>query len=382
MSLLLDRSFRAASLSHLAVDLLNAQRPVLLAILSAPLGLTNALIGLISMIYTFAASLSQPVFGVLSDRYGARRIAAAGSLWMGLMFALAVLAPGRWSLVLLTLAALGSGAFHPAGTAEATEAGQLRFHGREATAASVFFLFGQAGYSLGPALGGALVDRWGPAGLVLLTPLVLPMGLTTGRDFGPASIHAAAPTQTAAPRVDPGPAALAALIAVSALRSWAQTNMVTFLPKYYADHFFSATELGIVAALFMAGSALGGVAGGWLGDRCDRRMVTATTLALGAIPLALFRPLGLTPYAYLLSALSGALTGASQSILIVFAQRLMPGRLGVASGLALGFTFAAGSLGTWLTGYQADLAGFDAVFLTTACLSLLAAGASVGLKLD
>ncbi len=164
MSLLLDRHFRAASLSHLAVDLLNAQRPVLLAVLSVPLGLTNALIGLISMVYTFAASLSQPALGVLSDRYGPCRIAAVGVLWRGLMLS--------------------------------------------------------------------------------------------------------------------------------------------------------------------------------------------------------------------------SLTGASHSILIAYAQRLMPGRLGAASGLALGFTFAAGSLGTWLSGYQADLAGFDAVFLSTASLSLLAGGVSLGLTLD
>lgn len=382
MSLLLDRTFRTASLAHLAVDLLNAQRPVLLAVLSVPLGLTNALIGVISMIYTLAASLSQPLFGVLSDRLGPRRVASAGVLWMGLMFSLAVLTPGKWSLVLLTLAAMGSGAFHPAGTAEATEAGQLRVHGREATAASLFFLFGQVGYSLGPAVGGAIVDRWGPAGLLLLTSLVLPMGLTGAKSICPAGLQDAQPTPDLRAQLDPGRVALAALIVVSALRSWAQTNMVTFLPKYYADHLYRPAQLGLIAALFMAGSAVGGVVGGWLGDRYNRRLVTATSLALAAIPLALFRFLGLTPLAYLLAALSGALTGASHSILIVYAQRLVPGRIGTASGLALGFTFASGSLGTWLTGYQADLAGFNAVFLTTAALSLVAGAASMGLKLD
>lgn len=382
MSLLSDRTFRTASLAHLAVDLLNAQRPVLLAVLSVPLGLTNALIGLISMLYTFAASLSQPLFGVLSDRLGARRVASAGVLWMALMFSLAVLTSGKGSLVLLTLAALGSGAFHPAGTAEAAEAGQLRVHGREATAASVFFLFGQAGYSLGPALGGAIVDRWGPAGLLLLATFVLPISMAGGKGINSRAWQDGQTCVEAHTPPAPGAVALGSLIVVSALRSWAQTNMVTFLPKFYADHFFRPAHLGLVTALFMAGSAVGGVVGGWLGDRSDRRMVTAISLALAAVPLALFRFFGLTPLAYLLSALSGALTGASHSILIVYAQRLMPGRIGTASGLVLGFTFASGSLGAWLTGYQADMAGFDAVFLTTAGLSLLAALAGMGLRLE
>ena len=173
LNLLLDPSFLAAGLAHFAVDLLNSQRPVLLAYLSVPLGLTNTLIGFISLFYTFSASLSQPLFGWLSDRLGARWIAAGGLLWMACMFSLAVISPGKVSLVLLVLAALGSGAFHPAGTVEAAETGRVHFAGRETTAASIFFLCGQMGYTVGPALGGPIVGGWGPKGLLVLAPLAV-----------------------------------------------------------------------------------------------------------------------------------------------------------------------------------------------------------------
>ncbi len=369
MSLFRSASFRVAALAHFAVDLLNSQRPVLLAVLSVPLGLTNAMIGLISMLYTFGASLSQPLFGWLSDRIGTRWIGAGGVLWMAGLFSLAMITPGAGSLVFLIMAALGSAAFHPAGAVEAAEAGRLHFAGQETTAASIFFLFGQAGYSIGPALGGPLIDRWGPPGLLVLVPFMLPIGLFTGRRFTPT--HAVKPAQAgSALRAAAGWGIFLPLAIQAALRSWAQTNVITFLPKYYSDLGYSPSAYGVLAALFMAGSATGGVAGGWLADRIDKRQIMLWTMVLGAAPLALIPALGATAWAYLLAPLAGALTGASHSISVVLAQRALPGRVGAASGLVLGFTFATGSVGTLLSGVQADLAGFDAVFWTTAAISL------------
>ena len=382
MSLLRDRSFLAASLAHFSVDLLNAQRPVLLTVLSGPLGLTNSLIGLVSMLYTFAGSLSQPVFGWLADRFGGRRLAFWGIIWMAALFALALSAPGPASLALLVLAAFGSGAFHPAGTVEATEIGRIRVGGRQATAAATFILFGQVGYSIGPALGGLLIDRWGTSGLFLILPIALVAGPAIARNFSvpPTDVNADPSPADHSPRVPVGALSFLALAGLAALRSWAQTNMITFLPKFYSDLGFSPAYFGVIAALFMGGSALGGVAGGWLGDRTSKRSVILWSLLVAGIPLALFPSLSASPWALLLSAASGALTGASNGITVVLAQRMMPGRLGAASGLVLGYTFASGSVGTWLSGLQADRAGFDAVFLTTAGITILAGLLALGLR--
>jgi FSR family fosmidomycin resistance protein-like MFS transporter len=336
------------------------------------------------MLYTFAGSLSQPAFGWLSDRFGARRLASLGVLWMAAFFAAAVLTPGAGSLVLLVLAALGSGAFHPAGTVEASEVGRIHVTGRQATAASLFILFGQTGYSLGPALGGALVEHLGPAGLLALLPLILPSGAAVARNFS-------IPNQDPA-RPDPmaregggawsGWGPLLALAGLVALRSWVQSNMTTFLPKYYSDLGFSPTYYGVVAALFTGGAAVGGVVGGWLGDRTSRRSVTLYSLILAAAPLALFPGLSTSLWALPLALVAGALSGASNGITVVLGQRMMPGRLGAASGLVLGFSFASGSIGTLISGFQADRAGFNAVFLTSAVLTVMAGLLALGLRTE
>lgn len=374
MNFLRDRSYLATVLAHLGVDLLNSQKSLLLAFLSTPLGLTNSLIGLVSSLYSLSASVSQPLFGLLADRFGTRWVAAGGVLWLSGLFGAAMLAPGYLALVLLVLAALGSAAFHPAGAMEAALRGRESFAGREATAASVFFFFGQGGLSFGPALGGPILDRWGPPGLLLLLVLVLPIGANAGLRITPGPpVQIQKGERRGSGRFGLPKKILIAFILLAALRGWAQFNFITFLPKYYKDLGYEPTLYGVIAALFMGASALANVAGGWLGDRFDRQKIVTFTLGSAALPVAIYPLLAATPLTYVLTPLAGALIGASQSIIVVTAQNLMPRRMGAASGLVLGFTFASGSLGTLLSGWQADHFGFGAFFVTTAGLILVAA---------
>ncbi len=386
MSLLRDRTFIAAALAHLMVDFTNSQRSILLAFLSVPLGLSNALIGLISTIYTLSASLSQPLFGLLADRVGPRWVATAGVLWTATSFGLAVITPGKGALVLLVLAAFGSAAFHPAGTMEATLRGRDFFSGRDATAASLFFLFGQGGLSFGPAIGGPILDRWGPPGLILFLVLALPVGINTALSMEsrarPSRERDTSQSTGASSLVSASRLTLVAFVLLVALRSWAQMNMITFLPKYFSDLNYRPGAYGPLTALFMAGSALGGVAGGWLADLYGKTRVVVLSLLLAVLPLGLFARLGPTPWALLITPLAGAFTGGPHSILVVLAQRMMPGRVGVASGLVLGFTFASGALGTFLSGMQADAFGFGVVFQTTALLALIAALLGLTLNIE
>ena len=374
MSLLHNRSFRATVLGHLVVDLLNAERPLILAVLSGPLGLSNALIGLVSLLHTISGSLLQPVFGWMADRLGPRRLVTGGILWMALTFGLAVMSPGYLALLLLILGGIGSSAFHPAGAMEATRTARMQPEQQETTAASLFFLLGQIGFILAPAIGGPLLDQWGTPGLLALLPLVVPVGLLAWRDLD--SLPGAQPLEPEAPATSAGRRVLTfaflAFVLVTALQSWAQTNMVTYLPKYYSDLGYRPGVYGLLAASFMVGTAVGGMTGGWLGDRFSRRSIVSLSLLMAGIPLALYPVLGATAWGYALAFFSGALTGAGYSIVIVNGQRMLPGRTGASSGLILGFTFAAGSLGTLVSGVQADRSGFNAVFLTTAGLCVLA----------
>ncbi len=245
---------------------------------------------------------------------------------------------------------------------------------QETTAASYFFLLGQIGFIVAPAVGGPLLDRWGPAGLLALIPFALPTGLLASRDVAdlprdPSPPSAELPASGTSLKF--GFASIA-FAAVTALQSWAQTNMVTYLPKYYSDLGFRPSVYGLLAATFMVGTAVGGLAGGWLGDRASRRWIVSLTLISAGVPLALYPSLGPTAWGYVLALGSGALTGASWSILIVQGQKLLPGRRGASSGLVMGFAFASGSLGTLLSGIQADRVGFAPVFLWTAAICVLA----------
>jgi FSR family fosmidomycin resistance protein-like MFS transporter len=173
---------------------------------------------------------------------------------------------------------------------------------------------------------------------------------------------------------------IAAFALLAAFQAWTQQNMVTFVPKYLSDLGQSAGTYGFIAALFMGGTALGNALGGILADRYGKRRVSMLALGLAGIPLYLISLVGWSPWLYLLVPLAGSLTGATHSILVVMAQRMIPGGMATASGLILGFMFSSGALGTLLSGSLADSWGFPALFQMTALIALAASGMAYFLK--
>jgi FSR family fosmidomycin resistance protein-like MFS transporter len=161
---------------------------------------------------------------------------------------------------------------------------------------------------------------------------------------------------------------------MTAFQSWAQQNMITFVPKYLSDLGQSPGVYGLVSALFMAGVAFGNLAGGSLADRYGKRRVAIWTLLAASAPLLAIPYVSKLAWLFLLIPLSGLLTGATHSIIVVLAQRQMPSGIALASGLVLGFMFTSGALGTWFSGYLADLRGLPVVFTLSGVLVLLAAG--------
>jgi len=188
VQILRNTKFLAVSLAHLAVDTLNGLRTVLFTYLSTPLGLSNKDLGLLGTVYILVASLMQLLFGYLSDKIGPRWLIAGGAVWIGVFYSLGFFAMGTAGLVLFVIAGIGSAAVHPAGTMQATEVGRQKFSGRETTAASFFFLFGQMGFFIGPLLGGRILDSSGKTGLLLISVFCLPIGIYTAwalRNTGP-----------------------------------------------------------------------------------------------------------------------------------------------------------------------------------------------------
>ncbi len=384
MTLLTDALFLAVSLTHLGVDVLNGSVNVFLAYLSGPLALSNTALGAISTAYHLAGALSQPVFGWLIDRWRIRSVAPFAMLWMGFFYVLAALYPSRAALIFLVLAALGSGAFHPAGTMQAALVGRSQQDGRETTSTSYFFLMGQFGLFLGPLLAGVALSALQSQGMLLLALPAVPLAV-----FGFSRLRRAGawqnepePSRVSQP-ADVAPLGAGLLVAalLVAGRSWAQQNMNVFLPKHLSDLGFSPEVYGFLAALFMGGSSLGNVVGGITADRFGGKAVMQASLLLAAFPLFALSEIQGTAWLYLLIPLAGALIGASHSVLVVYAQKSLPGGLATTSGLALGFMFASGALGTLASGFLADAWGIPVVFSLSALLVLMSAALSFRLKM-
>jgi len=384
MPLLLDTIFNSVAYGHFIVDALNIQRSILLTYWSRQTGMSNTTLALVTTIYIWVASLSQPVFGWIADRFGKSRLLAAGGiLWLTAFFALALSLPVEWAIPCLILASLGSAAFHPVGTMQAALRGKTLLAGRETTSTSWFFFFGQFGYFVGPIVGGPLLQQFGPTGLLTLVAPALVIGLNASWRLKTPLI---APRQVVNAGIargsgrEFGKVFIVALVIVAALQSWTQQNMNTFLPKYLSDLGQTPAVYGLMAGLFMGGSGTGNLLGGILADRFGRKRVAMVALALAGIPLFLISLVGWSPWLYLLVPLSGAFTGAVHSIIVVLAQRVVRGGMALASGLTLGFMFSAGALGTLLSGPLADRWGFPPLFQMTAGLALVASLAALGLK--
>jgi MFS family permease len=368
MTLLFDSLFSSIALSHLMVDVFNSSRPVLLTYL----GLSETQIALISTVYIWVSGLTQPFFGWISDRVGPRWLAAGGVLWMTIFYAGAVYVPGTGGLICLIIAALGSSSFHPVGTTQATLQGRHLLSGRETTSASIFFMAGQMGHFIGPILTGLILARLGLHWLVVLSVISIPIGLSLAYQLRHNHPHPKAQQGEDKIRLQAGIGFIVLLAMIATLQSWAQSNMIAFVPKYLKDMGLGAATYGNMAGLFMGGSALGNVIGGTLGDRYTKGKVAATALLFAAFPIYMMSQIGWSPWLYILIPLAGACTGSVHSIMVVLAQRIISGGMALASGLILGFIFSAGALGMLLTGPIAENYGFPTVLVMTTGLVLLA----------
>lgn len=376
--------FITSLLGHFSVDVLNGTRSVLFTYLSVPLQMSNMQLGLFNTAYIFTTSLMQPIFGYFTDKYGARVSIVGGMLWMGLFFSWGLLTPGYTGLILLIVASIGSGAFHPAGTMQATLIGRKLFKGRETMSTSFFFLFGQIGHFVGPLTAGLLLNKQGASGLLYLVVFIIPVALFSAKALKPnnggKNEEGELKEEKTKKVIKQVPSVLAMFALLAVFQSWAQANMVTYLPKYLSDMGKTPAQYGLLTSLFMGGSAIGNVLGGYAADRFGKRKVAGIALTLAVIPISLIAVTGWSNWLYLLIPLAGMFTGSTHSIIVVLAQKMIPSGMALASGLILGFMFASGAAGALLSGYFADLWGFPTMFALTAVIALIGAGLTVSLK--
>lgn len=376
MQLLRNRSLITLSLGHMFLDFFSSVVPVLLAFFSVPMGLSNAQLATAASLYNFVSSLLQPAFGWLTDRLGSRWIGTLSLLWT-MVFISGVVVIGQrgdyWLLLgALSMAALGSAAFHPQGAMNATQVEErLR-----TTSASIFFFFGNLGLMSGPLVAGFILKSFGPDTFPFLILAGMPAVLLSATSVPMAeqglSSRPTATSTTTRNRGALGSGVLIPLVGLIALRSWANFGTTTFLPKFYQELGWDPARYGTVASLWMLGTAVGNVAGGPLADRYGRRLVVSLSLIMMA-PIMFVLPLVRNDYPFPLIVLGGLTSGLSFSIIMVLAQSLLPGGKGLAAGFTMGFMFASGAIGNVINGWLADWFGLSISLQSVALVALGAA---------
>jgi MFS transporter, FSR family, fosmidomycin resistance protein len=356
-ALLKNRPLMALMLGHLTIDSYVGLLPVLYPLLIDKFALDLKTVGLLTLAYSGIASLAQPFFGWLADRFGTRRIGLA-LIWTALLFATIGFAPSFGIVLALAAAAgLGSGAYHPLGALMARAVSPAE---QRNTAMSVYVTGGTVGVAIAPLFGALIFSFFGPPGtaLMLIPGLCIAAWLLAElRSFrvdAPALEPAQAGAAAAVPLLP-----MIAVVGVMMSRTWTVYSLETFIPSWYESMGYDAGFYGPLAATLVLASAFGTVGSGSLADRYGRRIVIIGSLVLTIPALLLFAQFT-GPIAFVTAALIGLSAASTGPLMLVMAQQLMNKRAGMASGLILGIGFLTGAIGVPITGAIADTFGMPA----------------------
>ena len=371
--LLRNRPLATLMMGHFTVDMYVGLLPVLYPLLMDRFTLDLRTVGFISLAYSGVASLSQPFFGWIADRYGTRFTGLA-LLWTAVSFATIGFAPSfPMLLVLAAFAGMGSGAFHPLG---AVNASAVIPEGQRNTAMAVYVTGGTFGVASGPMVGALLFALFGVRGTALM---ILPgVSIALWLLYEMRSIALPRPERrgglTAAALAPIPFAAVAIIVSVMMARMWTLFGIQAFVPTWYRELGYSASFYGPLATTIVLASAVGAIGSGRLADRFGRREIILGSLLLSIPPLLLFTWIT-GPWAFVFGALIGLSVASTGPLLLVMAQQLMQGRAGVASGVILGLGFITGAIGVPVMGALADNIGIPAAMR----VQILVVVATIGL---
>lgn len=362
----------AVGFCHLLNDMMQALLPAIYPILKSGHGLSFAQIGYITLAFQLTASLLQPLVGLYTDRRP-----LPFSLPAGMAFTLAGLlllsAAGSFAGLLLAacLVGLGSSVFHP----EAARVARMASGGRYGLAQSVFQVGGNAGTALGPVLAAFVVVPHGqPSVAWFSAAALLAMAILggVGRWYAARS-RAKTPAAAHGPAASRGrvAASIAILVALLFSKFFYVAGMTNYLAFYLMHEFgIPVQRAQLYVFLFLGAYAVGVLAGGPLGDRVGRKWVIWVSI-LGALPFTLVLPYANLFWTGVLSAIIGLVIASASSAIIVYAQELVPGKVGTINGLFFGLAFGMGGLGAAALGELIDVAGITATYKLCAFLPAL-----------
>ena len=362
----------AISFSHMLNDLIQSLIPAIYPLLKANYGLSFAQIGLLTLTFQITASLLQPVVGSFTDR---RPLPFSLPVGMGFTLIGLLLLSQAHSYPMLLLAAalvgMGSSVFHP----ESARVARMASGGHHGLAQSVFQVGGNAGQAIGPLAAAFVIMPHGQGSVAIFAMLaLLGIGILygVGRWYvGVAALRArarrSAPAAPALPRRRVVFAVCVLLVLIFS-KYFYTASLTTYYTFYLIDRFhLPVQDAQIDLFIYLGAFAAGTLAGGPIGDWIGRKYVIWASI-LGVLPFTLALPYANLFWTVVLTIPIGLILSSAFSAILVYAQELLPGRIGTVSGLFFGFAFGMGGLGAAVLGQLADHVGIEAVYQVCAFL--------------
>ncbi|CAN7567273.1 MFS transporter [Phenylobacterium sp. LjRoot219] len=363
----------AISFCHLLNDMMQSLLPAIYPDLKANFGLSFGQIGLVTLAYQITASLLQPLIGLYADKRPTPLALPGGTLFS--LAGLAVLSVAHTYPVLLAGACLlgvGSSVFHP----ESSRVARMAAGGRHGLAQSLFQVGGNAGQALGPLAAALIVVRFGQSSLAAFALMALLSGAVLWnvaawyRHHGLARLREGAKLRAVELSLPKGVAGkgVAILLALIFSKYVYMASLTSYFTFYLIHRFQVSVETAQLHLFaFLTAVAVGTVAGGPLGDRFGRKHVIWFSI-LGALPFTLLLPFASLFWTAPLTVAIGLILASAFPAIVVFAQELVPGKVGMISGLFFGFSFGMGGIGAAALGWLADATSIETVYRVCAYL--------------
>ncbi len=358
------------SFCHMLNDMMQSMVPAIYPILKESYALDYAQIGLITLAFQCTASMLQPIVGFTTDR---RPMPYSLAIGMGFtLCGLVMMSQASSYPSILAAAALigvGSAVFHP----EASRVARLASGGRHGLAQSLFQVGGNTGSAIGPLLAAFIIVPQGQGSIIWFSAaafVAMSILFAVGRWYAErrrAGAVAGPRARKVAPSL-PLPRnqvilAVAVLVALLFSKTFYTASLTSYYTFYLIHKFEVSVQFAQIALFaFLTSLALGTLAGGWIGDKVGRIPIIWFSI-LGPLPFTLAMPYAGLPVTLVLSLVIGLMMSSAFSAILVYAQELMPGRVGMVAGLFFGFSFGLGGLGAAAIGRIADYTSIETVYL-------------------
>lgn len=367
----------AISFSHMLNDTIQSLIPAIYPLVKDSFSLSFSQVGLITLVFQMSSSILQPLVGTLTDK---RPFPYALPIGMGFsLIGLVVLSlAGSFHIVLLSvgLIGVGSSVFHP----EASRMAHAASGGKRGLAQSIFQVGGNAGSSFGPLLAALIVAPFGQFNVIyfsLAALIAIIVLYRIGGWYKPKALrahvlkkHKIEVEKSSYPRKT-----VIWSVVILLLLIFSKYFYLASITSYYTFYLIDKFSLSVQGSqihlfIFLFAVAAGTMIGGPIGDRIGRKYVIWASI-LGAAPFALALPYADLFWTTILSVIIGFILASAFSAILVYAQELLPGKIGMVSGLFFGFAFGMGGIGSALLGQLADLTSISYVYYVCSFLPLL-----------